>query len=326
MIRILYRHRSGTIVEDCPLDQLQTVLKDPHSSVWIDLSSPTVDEYTRVLVDIFHFHPLAVEDAIQDVHIPKLDDYAKYLYLVFHTFALGDEYMDIDSREIDIFLGANYLITGHVLPSNTINNIWNVEYHKEKGLSRGVALLLYELLDTQLDSYIPLLDQFEDHVEGLGDTIFTARPRDDNRLLNSILTAKTSALRLHRIITPQREVLNRLARGDSAVIPHETRIYFSDVYDHLVRLADLVDSMRDLVNSTLTTYLSITNNRLNEIMKVLTVISTIFIPLSFLAAVYGMNFRHMPELNTTWAYPAVWASFFVIAGGMLFYFRRRHWL
>ena len=110
------------------------------------------------------------------------------------------------------------------------------------------------------------------------------------------------------------------------MIPQDARIYFRDVYDHLVRFSDIVESMRDLVNSTTTTFLSITNNRLNEIMKVLTIISTIFIPLSFLAAVYGMNFHYMPELDMPWFYPAIWTSFFLIAGGMLFYFRRRRWL
>lgn len=326
MIRILYRHRSGTVVENCPLDQLPAVLKDPQSSVWVDLSEPTQSEYMQVLDEVFHFHPLAVEDAIRDVHVPKVDDYGSYLYLVFYTFSLGDEYMDIEPREIDIFLGANYLITGHYHPSRTIDEMWNATYHRDRGLSRGAALLLYELLDRQLDNYGPLLDQFEDRVEELGDIIFTSSVRDDNRILNDILTAKTSALRLHRIMAPQRELLNRLGRGDSSVVPHEARIYFRDVYDHLLRLSDLVDSMRDLINSTTTTYLSITNNRLNEIMKVLTVISTIFIPLSFIAAVYGMNFNFMPELGMRWSYPLVWILFLVIAGGMLFYFRRRRWL
>lgn len=326
MIRVLYRHRSGTLIDNCPLDQLPAILRDPQSRVWIDLTAPTEAEYMQVLEGIFHFHPLAIEDTIQDVHVPKVDDYGSYLYLVFHTFALGDERMDIESREMDIFLGANYLVTGHSRNSRTIDEMWAVDYHREHGLARGTAILLYEMLDRQLDSYSPLLDEFEDHVEELGDVIFTASVRDDNRILNDILTAKTSALRLRRIMLPQREVLNRLARGDYGVIPHDAQIYFRDVYDHLVRFSDLVESMRDLVNSTTTTFLSITNNRLNEIMKVLTVISTIFIPLSFLAAVYGMNFRYMPELDTPWAYPLVWVSFFAIAGGMLYHFRRRRWL
>ena len=226
MIRILYRHRSGTIVEDCPLEQLPAVLKDPQSRVWVDLSSPTDEEYRLVLEEVFHFHPLAIEDAIQDVHVPKVDDYGSYLYLVFHTFGLGDEPMDIESREMDIFLGANYLITGHVYPSRTVDSMWNVDYHRQRGLSRGAAMLLYELLDRQLDNYTPLLEEFEDQVENLGDEIFTSTVRDDNRLLNEILTAKTSALRLRRIMLPAarsaQPSCQRRLRGDS---PRRTNLF-----------------------------------------------------------------------------------------------------
>lgn len=326
MIRILYRHRSGTVIDNCPLDQLPAVLKDPHSTVWVDMLAPTETEYQQVLTDAYHFHPLAIEDVTQDVHMPKIDDYGTLLFLVFHTFSLGDERMDIESREIDVFLGANYLVTIHNEPSNAIDRMWDVDYHRDHGLSGGAAMLLYELLDRQIDAYGPLLDEFEDHIEELGDIIFTAGPEDDNRILNDILTAKTSALRLHRIMAPQREVLRRLVRGEYAVIPHESRIYFQDVYDHLARLTDLVESMRDLVTGTTNTFLSITNNRLNEIMKVLTVISTIFIPLGFIAAVYGMNFRNMPEYQIPWMYPLIWVLFIAIAVAMLYYFRRRRWL
>ena len=326
MIRILYRHRSGTVIPDCPLDQLAGALKDPQSRFWIDLSAPTQEEYERILVDAFHFHPLAIDDAINDVHVPKIDDYGSYLYLVVHTFSLGAERMDIDSDEMDVFLGPNYLITSHKNHSAVIEKLWTVEYHEEHGLTRGPAMLLYELLNTQLDDYVPILDTFEDQVEELGDIIFTSSPKEVNRMLNEILTAKTSALRLRRILMPQREVLSRLARIDYAAVPASAQIYFHDVYDHVLRLTDMVDSMRDLVNSTITTYLTVTNNRLNEIMKVLTVISTIFMPLSFLAGVYGMNFRHMPELGWAWAYPFTWLAFVAIAAAMLTFFRRRRWL
>ncbi len=326
MIRILYRHRSSTTIIDFPPDQLQSAVRNPQSRLWIDVQAPTIEEYTLVLKDIFHFHPLAIEDAINEVHIPKIDDYATYLYLVFHTFSLGAERMDIDTSEVDVFLGTNYLITLHEQPSSAIEKLWQEDYHHERGLARGPALLLYDLLDRQLDNYSPLLDQFEERVEELGDIIFDAAAKNENEILNEILTAKTSTLRLRRILMPQREVLNHLAHSDYAVVPADARIYFQDVYDHVVRLADLAESMRDLVNSTTTTHLTIINNRLNEVMKVLTVISTIFIPLTFLAGIYGMNFKYMPELNWRWAYPTIWLVFGLIAATMVIYFRRRRWL
>ncbi len=331
MIRLLYRHRSGTLIDDLPLQQAPAALKDAQARVWIDLQGATPEEYRLVLEQTFHFHPLAVEDAINEVHVPKVDDYGPYLYAVVHTFTLGDERMDIDTREIDIFLGANYLITCHEQAGEAIDRLWEKEYHQDRGLARGAAMLLYELLDRQLDRYIPLLDQFEARVEELGDIIFTENSTDQNRLderavLNDILTAKSSALRLRRILLPQREVFARLARDHYEAIPSDARRYFQDLYDHITRLADLAESMRDLVNGTMTTHLTLSSNRLNAIMKVLTIISTIFMPLSFLAGVYGMNFRFMPELNWPWAYPLVWLIFITLVALMLRAFRQRRWI
>lgn len=326
MIRILFRHSSGTLIDNLTLDQLPAALKDPRSRLWIDMQNATADEQVNVLDKIFHFHPLAVEDAINDVHVPKIDDYGNYLYLVFHTFRLGDERMDIDTIEVDIFLGPNYLITSHVGPSASIDRLWNVDYHRERGLARSPVLLLYELLDKQLDGYIALLEQFEARIEELGDLIFLQRQINENEILNDILTAKSSALRLRRILLPQREVLAHLAHDEVSVVPAEARIYFQDLYDHILRLADLAESMRDLVNGVMTTHLTLASNRLNEVMKVLTIISTIFIPLSFIAGVYGMNFDFMPELHWRWGYLFTWIVFIAVAAGMLAFFRSRRWL
>jgi magnesium transporter len=327
MIRVLYRHRSGTLIDDLPLTQVPAAIKDSQARVWIDLQGATPEEYRLVLDQMFRFHPLAVEDAINEVHIPKVDDYGPYVYVVVHSFRLGDERMDIDTYELDIFLGANFLVTIHERISESVDLLWKKEYHVERGLARGTALLLYELMDRQLDRYIPLLDQFEARVEELGDLIVKSdSPFNERAVLNDILTAKSSALRLRRILLPQREVFVRLARDHYDAIPNDARIYFQDLYDHIVRLADLAESMRDLVNGTMTTHLTLSSNRLNEVMKVLTIISTIFMPLSFVAGIYGMNFHYMPELSWRWGYLMVWLIFIGISAVMLREFRRRRWI
>jgi magnesium transporter len=326
MIRVLYRHRSGTLISDLTIAQVPGAIKDSQARVWIDLIAPTPEEQQLVLVQMFRFHPLAVEDAVNEVHLPKVDDYGGYLYLVFHTLRLGDERMDIHTHEIDTFVGPNYLITLHDSPSTTIEKMWNETYHRERGLARGVAILLYEILDRQLDSFIPLLDQFEERVEEMGDLIFLHKSDNESGLLNEILTAKTSALRVRRILLPQREMLKHLSHDDLSTIPVDARIYYQDLYDHIQRLADLAESMRDLANSTMTTHLTLSSNRLNEVMKVLTIISTIFMPLSFIAGIYGMNFVHMPELYQPWGYPLIWLMFIMIPAGMLYFFRRRGWI
>ncbi|MBE2238657.1 MAG: magnesium/cobalt transporter CorA [Caldilineaceae bacterium] len=325
MIRIICRDAAGRVGVDVPVAELPRLLADKDTRLWVDMQGASNGDYERVLAQVFHFHPLAIEDALRDTHLPKLDDYASYLYLVFHTVNLGEEPMDMDTEEVDVFLGVNFLVTIHEAERRSINRCWNAEHHAEVGLARGPAMLLYELLDSQIDNYIPLIDAFEEQLEKLGDDIFHSNEAERD-MLNRLLTAKSSALRLQRILTPQRELLGRLSTGEYKVVPTQVRMYYRDVYDHLARLANLSDSMRDLASSTIETHLALVNNRMNEVMKVLTMVSTIFIPLSFIAGVYGMNFHFMPELNVWWAYPLVWAVFISIAITMLIIFRRRKWL
>lgn len=243
MLRTLYRHRSGTVLLNLPEEQLVAAAKESQARLWIDVVAPTLEESRLVLEKIFHFHPLAVEDAIKDVHVPKLDDYGSYLYLVFHSVFPGEERMDIHTDELDVFLGPNYLITMHDNATKVMDDLWNEAYHQKNGLARGPAFLLYELLDHQIDTYTPLLDQFEERMEALGDQIFRIGPRNNDGLLNDLLTAKSSALRLYRILAPQRDLLQRLARHDYSAVPSDARIYFTDIYDHLTRLTDLAASM-----------------------------------------------------------------------------------
>ncbi len=325
MIRIIFRDAEGHVACDLPAEQLLDILRTEHGAVWIDMQTPSMDEYKSVLESTFHFHPLAIEDAINDIHLPKIDDYGTYLYLVFHTVGLGQEPMDIETEEVDVFLGLNYLITIHDQPRRSIERAWDTEHHLASGLARGPAMLLYELLDNQIDSYIPIIDAFEAQLERLGDDIFLSN-ENERYLLNRLLTAKSSSLRLQRILTPQRELLGRLATNEYRAIPAPVRIYFRDVYDHLARLANLAESTRDLAGSTIETHLALVNNRMNEIMKILTIMSSIFIPLSFIAGIYGMNFEYMPELSWRWGYPMIWLVFILVGGGLLMFFRRRKWI
>lgn len=325
MIRVICRYADGRVGVDLPAIELPHLLAENGNQVWVDMQGESNGEYERILTQVFHFHPLAIEDALRDTHLPKLDDYASYLYLVFHTVALGDKPMDINTEEVDVFLGVNFLVTIHEDERRSINRCWNAAHHVEVGLARGPAMLLYELLDSQIDNYIPLIDAFEMQMEQLGDDIFRSNAAE-RELLDRLLTAKSSSLRLQRILTPQRELLGRLSTGDYKVVPAHVRMYYRDVYDHLARLANLADSMRDLASSTIETHLALVNNRMNEVMKVLTMVSTIFIPLSFIAGVYGMNFHYMPELELWWFYPLVWAVFLTIAITMLIIFRNRKWL
>ncbi len=327
MIRILYRHTSGALVHELPIDQLASAVRDTNAVVWVDMENPTPDDEQKILTGVFNFHPLAVEDATKSVLLPKINDYRRYLYIVIHSIYLSDELVDLVSSELDIFLGPNFLITIHEREMSSINSLLAEKtHHNTEGISRGPALLLYEILELQVDRITRLLDNFEAELERLGDIIFQKGDISRESLLDDLLTAQSSALRLNRVLQPQRDLMNRLAQTDYSVIPANARPYFADIYDHLIRMVGLVESMRELARSTIEIYMALSNNRMNEIIKVLTIISTIFLPLSFLAGVYGMNFHHMPELSWPWAYPLVLVVFLSVAGFMLAFFRKRGWL
>lgn len=326
MIRALYRHQSGSIITDLSTDQLAKAVKDRHGRVWIDLQAPTEDEYRLVLEDLLHCHPLAIKSAMGRGHDPKLDNYDNYLFLVFHTLDLGDERMDIHTHEFDVYLDYTCLVTMHNEQRGVIDQLWSSDYHQARGLALGPAYLLYDILDRQVDGHLPLLVNLEERVDALGDIIFHPDLEDESDILNELLTAKGSALRLHRVLVRQSELLHRLGSSEYAVVPHDAQRYFTDIYEYSVHLTALADSVRDLAGTTIDTHLALVSNRTNDVMKMLTVVGSIFLPLSFLVGIYGMNFTNMPELNWPWAYGAIWIFFIAIIGGMLWWFRRQRWL
>lgn len=327
MIRILYRHASGALVYDLPIEKLPSAIRDANAVVWVDMEKPSPDELEKILNGTFSFHPLAIEDTANSILLPKLNDYRRYLYIVIHSIYPGKELVDLTSSELDIFVGSNFLITIHQRESSSINGLWaDKEHHTTEGISRGPVLLFYEIVESQGDRISRLLDNFEAELERLGDIIFQKGDISKESLLDDLLTAQSSALRLIRILRPQRDLMNTLSQADYSVIPATARPYFSDIHDHLNRMVGLVEGMRELTHSTIEIYMALSNHRMNEIIKLLTIISTIFLPLSFIAGIYGMNFHFMPELGWPWAYPLVWLAFISVAGAMLFFFRRRGWL
>jgi len=327
MIRSLYRTSDGRIDTDLRPDGLAVALKDTDGLLWVDFSSESPDVCEPILRDTFGFHSLAVDDALEELHVPKVDDWGQYLYLTLHAvvFDQQDEDQDkpLDTLELDVFLGKNYLVTYQAQAIATVDRVWTACQRDERHLQRGAAYLLYKLADELVADYMPVIQEIDDAIDQIEDEVFSDPAPD---VLKRLFTLKRALLRLRRIVAPQREVLSKMGRGDYYVIDAEYRVFFRDVYDHLVRLYDITDSLRDLVGSALDTYLSVVSNRMNEVMKVLTIIATIFIPLTFLAGVYGMNFQHMPELGWSWAYPVVWLVMLVVAALMVIYFRRRGWL
>lgn len=324
MLRAIACDHSGVHVLPPTAEALRAALAARDCTLWVDLEAPGCDE-AEVLSTIFGFHPLAIEDALGHVEHPKLDDYGEYLYVVAHGLALDPQRAEDELHilELDLFLGANYLVTFHHEPLHCIASLWERAQRDERYLQRGADGMAHAAIDILVDDWMPLLDHLDATIEALEDEIL-ANPTP--RTLERILAVKQATLRLRRTAVPEREVVYRLSRNDLALVRPKVQLYFRDVYDHLVRVVDINDSLRDTVASALEIYLSVVSNRMNEVMKWLTAITTIFMPLTLLAGIYGMNFHHMPELSWRYGYFAVLAVMAVIAGGMVRWFRRRGWM
>ena len=321
---LVYRRGIPKILENFTAADLPELLKEETSVIWVDMEKPNeADE--RVLLDVFLFHPLTVEDCRENRHYPKIEEFHNYIYFIVHGVTANTSPDRFNTIELDGFLGPNYVITYHHDMFRSINNVKQLLRTTPVACQRGPAFLLHQILDQVVDFYSPVLDDFDDRIDKLEDDIFTLR-RPNNMILSEIMDLKRSVLRLRRISGKQMDILHRMSRGEFALIPDEMRPFYRDVYDHLVRVVDLAENYRDLISGSLEAYLSVVSNRLNEIMKVLTIFSAIMLPLTFIAGVYGMNFDNMPELHSRYGYFAVIIIMVVVAVVMLLFFRRRGWI
>jgi magnesium transporter len=322
VIRALYRTAGGEFCDDLPADGWPAALQDAGGVLWVDFGQEAVDVVEPVLRDIFGFHPLAIDDALRESHVPKIDNWGDYAYAVVHGARFNGANMALEVDEIDVFLGRNYLVTHHTEPAACIDRLWRTFGMDPRRVERGADFLLYDLLDMLAADYMPLIDSLDDALDELEDEIFE---RPSQHTLTRLFQVKRVALQMRRILAPQREVLNRLARDDYVMIDAKDRIYFRDVYDHFVRLADINEGLRDLISGTLDTYLSVTSNRINAVMKVLTILSALFMPLAFLSGFFGMNFTGI-AFDEPWLLALALALMVLTPAGMFAWFKRQGWM
>ncbi|UCE00849.1 MAG: magnesium/cobalt transporter CorA [Chloroflexota bacterium] len=322
MIRVIRMMESGDI-NPVEVEQIKTILQDTGDFIWIDIAAEQPEICKPILQEIFNFHPLAIDDALHETHVPKVDDWNDYLYLVLRTALRESPQTEgIAIPELDIFLGENYLVSYQSIPIQSVEKIWELCQKDQRYLSRGAGFLLYQIADEMATDIMHLIEEIDEHVDQIEDEIFTD---PQSATLAKIFSIKRTVLKLRRTLLPQKEVFNKLARGDFALIKTNDQVYFRDLYDHMVRLQEINESTRDLLSGALDTYLSVINNRMNEIMKVLTIIATIFIPLSFFTSIYGMNFAYMPELQWRWGYFLILSFLAIIFFAMLIFFKQKKW-
>lgn len=298
---------------------------DTESVSWVDVQGLGSEDILQRLGQVFNLHPLVLEDVVNVPQRPKVEDYDDQQLILCRMVIANEDNDGFYSEQVSIVLGRNYVLTVQEEPEFDCFDPLRDRIRRNKGTIRRqkADYLAYCLIDSIIDGFFPVLESYGERLEELEDEVVRLPSR---QTLEKVHDIKRELLMLRRSIWPQRDAINALIREDSDLIRDEVRVYLRDCYDHTVQVIDMVETYRELASSMMDVYLSSVSNRMNENMRFLTVFSTIFLPLTFIAGVYGMNFKYMPELEWPWGYPLIWLVMLSVAGGLLLYFRSKGWL
>jgi magnesium transporter len=318
----VFRHEAGVTRTVEAVDPAW-LKPDSGVMVWVVMDNPTAEE-SRILSDVFHIHELAIEDALNAIHHPKIESYGDYLYLILHGIDFQARHHVFKTKDVDFFLSPQFLITIHHGVSRSISRVEELCARNGQLLGEGTAALLHRLVDALVDNYRPEIDKLQHRLDKLETEVFE---KPNPKLAKQILDFKRDVASLRQVVLPQRDAVGRLARREFPLISEQLAYRFRDVHDHLVRLSDEAMFFQDRISGILDAHLSAVSNQLNEVMKVLTLISTIFLPLTVLTGMYGMNVTlpHMPG-GDPWQFWWVVGIMFALSAGMLLYFRKRGWI
>jgi len=314
----------GKLVErNMDLSTIPLLLKDEGVHVWVDLENPTLEESKLVLEKIFQFHPLAIDDCLAPSHLPKVEEYDGYLFVVIHAVDFVRKEEHFQTTELDLFLGKNYLVTWHRDPLSSIQATLD-RCHRGGQFARGSDRVAHSILDALVDHYLPVLNEFGEEINEVETLVLEGGTQ--RAIVNRVVQLKREVLHLSKVIRPQREVINRFARGEFKIIRSQLIPYYRDIYDHLSRYNEMVEAFRDSLNGSMQLYLSMSSNQTSEVVKVLTLITVVTTPLTIVGTWYGMNFTNMPELHSPWGYPGAIVVTLVFTIGCIVYFKRKGWM
>ena len=308
-------------VEELPLDAVPDLLLSGETPLWFDFDSPTQSEL-EFLEKQLRIHHLTLEDIVKQNQRPKIESFEDYVYLAIHPL-IRKSSLEVEPSELDLLLGRHWLVVVRYGPLPGLPQNSQLNERLALALTRGADFLLYTIVDLIVDSYFPLLDEIDDEIDALEDRLLGHAEFVD---MNRLLTLKRSLVHIRRAVGPQREIFNQLTRRDFPFVRPETTVYFRDVYDHLIRITEELDSLRDLLSGALEIHLSSVSNQLNVTMKRLTAWATIFVVITAIAGIYGMNFEYMPELKWRYGYLAVMTLMAAISVGLYIYFKRKDYL
>ena len=321
-VRVMkYNALNLTEYETTNASELKDLLEDG-TVCWIDVQGTGDEQILRQFADSFSIHPLALEAVVNVPQRPKIERFDNHTLVITRMVLLQDE--EVLPEQVSIFIGANYVLTFQERSGDVFNPVRErIQQGGPVLRNSGPGYLAYALIDAVIDGFFPILETFGEKLETLEDEIVV---NPDPQKLREIHTAKRDLLDIRRAIWPQREAISAMIRDENPLITDTVRTYLHNCYDHCVQIMDGIETYRELTGSLMDLYLSCVGNRQNEVMKVLTIMASVFIPLSFLAGIYGMNFDNMPELHSQWGYPILLGSMFGIATIMILYFRRKGWL
>jgi magnesium transporter len=317
-------HRSSTVVS---IEELANVISEEEVT-WIDIQGFGDRTIMRKVGEIFNLHPLLLEDVVNVPQRPKSEPYGDQLLIIVRMVRMGDDRengdLNVDMEQVSMVVARNCLITFQEKHGDILDPV-RKRLIANKGIIRksGADYLAYVIADTIIDAYYPVLEVVGDRLEAL-EAVVIDNPSP--AVLSELNRLKNQLINLRRAIWPQREAINNLVRGDHELISDEVGVYLRDTYDHCIQTSEVAEMYREMVTGLMNTYLSSVANRTNEVMKVLTIMASIFIPLTFMAGIYGMNFEHMPELKYQYSYGILWFAMGMVASGMIFFFYRKGWI
>ncbi|MGQ0764451.1 MAG: magnesium transporter CorA family protein [Gemmatimonadota bacterium] len=304
--------------------ELSDVIRSGTGTLWVHVDSG-VRQQVAVLDRLFAFHPLAVEDVLNPVSRPKVDQYDNYLFVTLRSIAFREatpDPYDVETTNLYLFVGPTWLVTAHAGPSPVIDHLHDLCVRTPDLLSRGAARMAHQVMDAAVDAFFPVLDRIDEFIDSLEDRVFRSF---DEESLRDIFAVKRLVLSFRRYVAPQREIFNILSNRPSPLLPPDVQIYFRDVYDHMLRINDSLDTYRDLLGSTMESYLSQVSNRLNQVTKALSVVATLSVPFVVVSGMWGMNFVRVPLAQNPWGFEIMLAVQLLAGGFLIAFLRWRRW-